>query len=760
MSAPLKATFVPNAGKPSSIDACLSALLSIDSNGLSDHQLAFKIKETAETHSIMLDDMAATKILAFTLMAARPKERRQQMMNVISKAPRKPEDPMTLILDKAWETKAWPGVFIATHALSTVVLRHVRVPIVDTKLRRGVRDHLEVSGEARTLVVGGTSGSGKTVAMLSQPSRDAGRERVVVYVAPNKGDPRINDKTFGDRSEDETLFLDRRREKVLSFVVDGIASQLPAEIQSLMGRLAMPLTVVVALDEMGEFGEAVRGLCAINGGDVRAALEARWNLTLHNVKFAVVVAGTGIGRSNDYSRSAFEAGVGSLPGSFTYVDASIRDKQSEDTNWSIFFSFLSLSSPNECEGLKRRAPPQFRCMVTENARMAAVLGDHVGDSCKGFADDADKYKFLCALDLCSFLGPAIIRFKLLNGLQMAKFDQLWDLLLQGLRMHLFPFAWAPDSAMFEARYGLVQNRTLNPPAAGRSPVGLPPFSVMLLSMLTGVPMVVKSSVSGDAFEEYAFALLLLVGSAAGSAHLLTRVLNRSTHTLGPLLIASEFSQSDGVDTRPEVLDDNTKPKVLSVFHDMARDGFLAPAESPGSGTGTADEIGNTDAKLLATVMAKLEQLRSELKASPSAIPFAIFRCPGKYRFCDVFALLGDTLYLIQCKDCLDTTTIDWPIELWKMGSMSDGAREAFAKKYSKDEKKAKDIAHIRKLLNSIMEMWREVTRETITTVRPYFVYPRERKNGVESKEESIDSATTLEAVQHVNIGDVEFLEFE
>ena len=184
-------------------------------------------------------------------------------MDVLSEAPRKSEDPMTLILGKA-ETQAWPGVFTASHILSTISLRHVRAPIVDTKLRRDVRDHLELPGEARTLVVGGTSGSGTTVAMLSQPSRDAGHERVVVYITPEKGDSRISDAAFGDRSQkDEMLFLNRRREKVLSFVADEIASHLPAETQIAMGRLAMPLTVVVALDEMGEFGEAVRGLCAL-----------------------------------------------------------------------------------------------------------------------------------------------------------------------------------------------------------------------------------------------------------------------------------------------------------------------------------------------------------------------------------------------------------------------------------------------------------------------------------------------------------------
>ena len=69
MSAPLATVNTLSAAKPSSIDACLSALLSMDSNGLSDHQLVLKIKKTAEAHSIMLDDMGATKILAFTLMA-------------------------------------------------------------------------------------------------------------------------------------------------------------------------------------------------------------------------------------------------------------------------------------------------------------------------------------------------------------------------------------------------------------------------------------------------------------------------------------------------------------------------------------------------------------------------------------------------------------------------------------------------------------------------------------------------------------------
>ena len=747
MSAPLATANNPSAAKPSDIDACLSALMSMDSNGLSDHQLVFEIKKTAEAHSIMLDNVAATKILAFTLMA-RPKEGRQRIVDVLSEAPRKSEDPMTLILGKAWETQAWPGVFTASHILSTISLRHVRAPIFDTKLRRGVRDHLELSGVSRTLVVGGTSGSGKTIAMLSQPSRDAGHERVVVYITPKNGDSRISDETFGDQSQkDEMLFLNRRREKVLSFVADVITSHLPAETQISMGRLAMPLTVVVALDEMGQFGEAVRGLCAINGADIQEALEARWNMTLRYVKFAVVVAGTGVGRSDDYSRSAFEAGVGSQPGSFAYVDPF--NGGHKDANWSIFFSLLSLSSPNACEGLKRRAPPQFRCMVMGNARMAAVLGTHVGDSCKGITDEADRYKLLCSLDLCSFLGPAIIRFKSLNSLQMVKYDGLWDLLLQGLRMHLFPYAQAPDSAMFEARYGLVLNRTLSTPAAGRSPVGLPPFSVMLLSMLTGLPMAVRSNVSADAFEEYAFALLLLVGSAAGSARLLTRILNQPTHKLGPLLTASEFSQSASV---------GTKPKVLSIFHDMARDGFLAPSESQGSAT--ADDT--DERKFLATVEAKLELLRSELKASPSAIPFAIFRSPREYQFCNVFALLGDTLYLIQCNDSPDTAAIDWPNELWKMGSMGDEARKAFANNYSKDEGKTEDIAQIRKLLSSIMAMWREVTREAITTVRPYFVYPSEGTNGVDSTKEFIDSATkyTLKAVRHVNIGDVEFLEFE
>ena len=257
--------------------------------------------------------------------------------------------------------------------------------------------------------------------------------------------------------------------------------------------------------------------------------------------------------------------------------------------------------------------------------------------------------------------------------------------------------------------------------------------------------------SAHAFEEYAFALLLLVGGAAGSARLLTRILNQPTHKLGPLLTASEFSQSASV---------SAKPKVLSIFHDMARDGFLAPAESHWSGT--ADGNDNADGKFLATVEAKLEQLCSELKASPSAIPFAIFRSPKRFQFCNVFALLGDTLYLIQCNDSPDAAAIDWPSELWKMGSMGDEAQKAFANNYSKDEEKTEDIAQIRKLLSSIMAMWREVTCEAITTVRPYFVYPSEGTNGADSTEKLIDSATkyTLKAVQHVNIGDVEFLEFE
>ena len=599
--------------------------------------------------------------------------------------------------------------------------RYVGTPkMVDTFVVtriRGMMQAANADGKA-TMVVGGGSGTGKTQGVIGVSSEL--ENRIVVYALAKTealndaklmpegvaGDAAKNSKAkkvVANVTLSDAQRKAARNESMLQFLVDAVSGAVnDLCVRKAMDATEKPLKVLVAVDEMGTFGQAVRAMCALTGGTLKAAVAKAWGMALSNVAFFIAAIGTGVGWAPGYDREAFVTSVGSETGAFEYIstegdhrgDTAVTAlNHAKKSNWKVFASHFSINEA--CiEKVRKTCHPIVDRMVSGNARFAACLAKAVKGSIDlGFPFDSYE-DMLVAVDLFTFIGPAAMHFKNLNSLDKMKVAQLWAALVKSVRLYMYPFsADGKEAHAFEVKHGLIQNLTL---VKGRtSPIHMPDFTGLLLPILMGRPLI--TAVDGGPFEEYVLATLYLLACGAGGSGAFTSALTNNGGAMGPLL-KSDVVTAEASGRAAKSAASQTR-RLCSFLHDMAR-----------------DVVG---AKDIADAFAKKFDGFAFSRGAESNVFVVAFRCYDEATpFADVFFIVDNALYLLQCKEAADSTSLDLHLERWKMGSLDGKAAAA------KPADSAADVNIARNLIKNIITTYFVKTGVKIDQVRSYVVRPR------------------------------------
>ena len=610
--------------------------------------------------------------------------------------------------------------------------RYVGTPkMVDTFVVTRIKGMMQAANaDGRvTMVVGGGSGTGKTQGVIGVSSEL--ENRIVVYALGEE--KALNDAKLmpegasGDAVKCSTLSDAQakaaRNKSMLQFLVGAVSGAVSdPRVRKAMDATEKPLKVLVAVDEMGKLGQAVRAMCALTGGTLKAAVAESWGMELSNVIFFIAAIGTGVGWAPGYDRESFVTSVGSEPDTFKYIStegdhrsdtSDTAPDHAKESNWKIFASHFPINEA--CiEKVRNACHPIVGRMISGNARFAACLAKAVKESIDlGFTSDSYEDMFV-AVDMSSFLGPAAMHFKSLNGLTKMTLTQLWAALVKSVRLYMYPFrADERDAHAFEVEHGLIQNLTLVEGCA--SPIHMPDFTGMLLSILMGQPIITQSAIDGGPFEEYVLATHYLLACGSGGSGAFTTALTHNGGAMRPLLKSDVVI----VEASGRAAKSAASRRLCSFLHDMAR-----------------DAVGSKD---IADAFAKKFDEIVFSRGAASNVFVVAFRCYDKAPFADVFIIVDNVLYLLQCKDTANSTSLDLHLERWKMGSL-DG-KAAAAKPDS-----ATDVNIPRNLIKNIIATYFVKTGVKIDHVRSYVVRPLKTTSYVEAMKKLEDEKFEVCAV--------------
>lgn len=454
-----------------------------------------------------------------------------------------------------------------------------QLSLVETKLRKDC-DKLRDSNV--TLIVGGASGGGKTLAVigLGQKANSFGCSVVVYGTSKTVTDPSDDvitppSTTSVEKNHEPGLnpllealtkmSKENRDERMLELLEEFVKKRVNSEVLAIIRSIqtdGRKFTLVVALDEMGAYPAAVRAMCGAS-----ESLKSKLKLP-KCIKVRLVAAGTGVGNG--------DTEPGSSNSSYTLY--AVEDASNMDVfdRWFGRNSFSVDKTPLVQD-------PHVATMIRGNARMAAILGHMARKTKASFSvSNLTEQKLVEMLDLGSFLVQAAFRFKALNGLEPLPLDNMSSVMVHALRMHFFPHTYNINDAEYKnmvTKYGLVVDRlqwkTVEPPAkdsykaasGNQGPVttetivwseeikkdnqgndcqavvpkysrfDLPPFSTSVLALLCGRSVITKSVVSGATLERYWLSVSFLLACAACSADLFLTLLAKDR--LEPLNVPSK-----------------------------------------------------------------------------------------------------------------------------------------------------------------------------------------------------------------------------
>ena len=322
--------------------------------------------------------------------------------------------------------------------------RHVKVPyfaeLMDLQLGKGV-----------VTIVTGESGSGKTCAMLNCLN-----DMVFgVYVTPDdiKG---WEDADFS-RAVDPTT-KDRRNTKVCEALKSTVERLVGDELKQMIHGSEMPLTIVIAIDEVGSLPNFVRGLCAsVDTVAVRLA-----GLLGQHCSFSIVAAGTGA----DANASA----PGSYPPNFSVV--GMPTSSAEDAE-ELIFAEVKKNVPRHLRAaLEDSAEAHELC---RNPRVAAcvyhqwktVLHPHIKMTTNRTAAAVVPVLLLAAAQM----------YKSLNGMMSVTEDEVQRIYADAL---LLLFARDPNVILSAAHTTLIRSYGVLTDSA-RWAKGEPPLSDVVIA---------------------------------------------------------------------------------------------------------------------------------------------------------------------------------------------------------------------------------------------------------------------------------------
>lgn len=589
-----------------------------------------------------------------------------------------------------------------------------------------------------TFLIGGASGAGKTMALLGVAST----ERHIYPVLLQYGDfedVTENDRNFAQLMQDwrpddkkkelRNAFVLRVLARLVRVAVTEKVLQAMRDLRSEEGFSELTLWVVV--DEAGGERDFLRALCAVTGQQLKEHLGIPQESA---VVVRLAACGTGIGGGTISWGSE----------SSNFVVSYIRgDGKHCDVNRKIFEKVADLRHNHFTYS------EAFMDVVSSNGRMAAVLGGLMKDIGFSRPPSNDPRPPLRCFDPSSLLQVAAFRFKALNGLDVVPNKEAVTLLVQSLRMHLFPFVPPPQNVyMLQSKYGLVVDSSVPmsdveiassnefAPVSGIGEDGrrlaarvaesryhLPYFTATVLAGIGDMNVLTESFTrSGNSFEAYWVCASAFAACAAGSAALFTHMLRSGS--LAPL---SRYRTSDELGVINEAFPSNNfelceLPRGLPEC-----DGSPASFRLQSADLAHFCRSGSDLRSYGAGVRAALSPqsgVQEPAVYDPSTVRVAAIRSPPMCPFADSILFLGNTLYLSQMKD---SEVFHWnrgrfTTECAKMGVAVQGENM----RSPSDEKALEDA---QQLISELKDVWREVSGQEITSVIRCFVTPNEHTFG-------------------------------
>ena len=543
-------------------------------------------------------------------------------------------------------------VFISANAREVFMYRYVGVQkLMGTPLSQELWKKVR-SDLPKTIVIAGTSGSGKTCSVLAL-SRESLEDGVIVayfIISFFKWKGCTTEFTeFGARVAAAANAAERNG-LVLAEVARCLIALVPDEAFAVMDTMTKPFRFVLFIDEMGgEKAQAgVRALCDIDSREIKAELrKSKPGYSLNHITFVLCVAGTGIGVADD-------APTGSHPKAFEVMfppecHGDNGAEANEEFNRKMFAAAVGIpeSKTREVERMRDVIHPFVWRMISENARFAAILGSEAGTALQRLTLQ-NPTTFLQRIDLTQFLGPAIFKFKSLNALQSLALNKSMEVLLKVLRLQWFPHSLTADSGRMDAKYGLIIDRAQLGLDDPYSPKVFPFFTTGLLALLSGSPVIARSLISGAPLEGYMTIVMHMLACAANDEDLLLMALK---HNDGGSLVPMK-------DARLK----ETDPAASS-----SGAGAFLPAQADRDFRCTVHEMNRKGDGIVKFVEKILSDTFGSVRQKDGLF-IATFSSYDKAPFADAFTFMGSRFFLFESKDStngLPETVVD--NELPKLG---------------------------------------------------------------------------------------------
>ena len=305
--------------------------------------------------------------------------------------------------------------------------RHIETDIVKRKVCNEIRKDM-----TKVLpIVAGESGSGKTVAaILAGGGRDGTGVVVYVHASALPADATFRKKTTSGTSQRNAAVIDALETAVQSAMRGG---QWPSK--------PCPASVTVVCDELGEYPDFLRGLCASRTA-VRISL--RKKLMVHQV--SIIAVGTGTEAVND--------AVGSSPSTYNVHLVGEGDVWRDLPRTAVGRKFkLALRHSRSASAVMLRD-------VVGNARAAAVLA-RVWQEVKSIFKplSGPSVDRVCEAMFPGFLLRVVLCFKDLNRLKHLNETQAVDAAMEAVQVVLSQSSPAvPARWKLMTRYGIVTDR--------------------------------------------------------------------------------------------------------------------------------------------------------------------------------------------------------------------------------------------------------------------------------------------------------------
>ena len=637
-----------------------------------------------------------------------------------------------------------------------------------------------------TLLIGGASGSGKTMALVGAASEQKKVFPVLLQMEEDVMD------SMGDMMAIRQLNRTDGDKKVLAALVRAVEAAVGAKALAAMRELRSgdceAFLLLVAVDEAGASDVIVRSMCSLTGSRLKAALGLPDESV---VTVGLVAAGTGIGGG--------KAASGGCASSDYTVHIVGQDDEAAyaELNWANFKEYLG------CYFGRLEPDAAFQEVVQSNARFAALATKLLQPLLLNIHTDADgKAAHGIRLREPNAILPIVTsQYTAMNGLESITTTGAVRLLVDSLRLHLFPFAPPRRNASVdELRYGIFVDCADSVPWSGLeatyTPVSvpdeqgrcfavrggvdvsryqLPYFAVTLLAHLGNIPALSRSSsLGGENFKAYWVAVSSLAACAACSPALFSFWLQSGS--LAPL--ARYRTQSDLAHYAKLYPNENCI-KELRALPDAVGNASSSDEHFLLQLADLSGEVRTSDSFIDRVRTALVD----EKARAGGYVRVASVSSPSKFPFADSCLFLEDVMYLFEGKDTaaefhgeegtfiLDCARMGLAVS--RVGNASEGAPEGARGKFVPCDARsvltpaAKALCEASEaLVNALKSIWKEASGRDITKVVRCFVAPnghafgmgKGRPKTINSSDFYKDTSGTRE-VNFVSTKDVSFLKY-